>query len=74
MNINDRVYVKTDGEERREGTILLIEPFNEGVMYLIALPDYPEGIWFFNEKKAMKGFLLRQLKDKFNLMGTLSFT
>ncbi|MEX9941873.1 hypothetical protein AB7Z36_16485 [Providencia rettgeri] len=43
MNINDRVYVKTDGEERREGTILLIEPFNEGVMYLIALPDYPEG-------------------------------
>ncbi|XVH60039.1 hypothetical protein RYX27_07445 [Providencia hangzhouensis] len=44
MNINDRVYVKTDGQERREGKILLIEPFNEGVMYLVSLPDYPEGM------------------------------
>lgn len=55
MNINDRVYVKTDGQERREGKILLIEPFNEGVMYLISLPDYPEGIWFFNEKGGDEG-------------------
>ncbi|EJD6045963.1 MULTISPECIES: protein DsrB [Providencia] len=62
MNINDRVYVKTDGEERREGTILLIEPFNEGVMYLIALPDYPEGIWFFNEKEGDEGIFVTPIE------------
>ncbi|MEX6226878.1 protein DsrB [Providencia hangzhouensis] len=59
MNINDRVYVKTDGQERREGKILLIEPFNEGVMYLVSLPDYPEeGIWFFNEKDGDEGIFV----------------
>lgn len=52
MKIHDRVYVKTDGQERREGKILLIEPFNEGTMYLVSLPDYPGGIWFFNEKEG----------------------
>lgn len=26
MKIHDRVYVKTDGQSRREGKILLIEP------------------------------------------------
>ncbi|EPL9569648.1 protein DsrB [Providencia rettgeri] len=62
MNINDRVYVKTDGQEPREGTILLIEPFNEGVMYLIALPDYPEGIWFFNEKEGNEGTFVTLIK------------
>lgn len=46
MKIHDRVYVKTDGQSRREGKILLIEPFNEGTMYLVSLPEYPGGIWF----------------------------
>lgn len=58
MKINDRVYVKTDGQENREGTILLIEPFNEGVMYLVSLPDYPGGIWFFNEKESKEGIFV----------------
>ncbi|WP_334473838.1 hypothetical protein [Arsenophonus sp. PmNCSU2021_1] len=39
----------------REGIIRLIEPFNEGVMYLIELPEYPTGIWFFNENTAVAG-------------------
>ncbi|MEX6002679.1 protein DsrB [Providencia vermicola] len=57
MKINDRVYVKTDGQERREGKILLIETFNEGIMYLVSLPEYPGGIWFFNEKEGEMGYL-----------------
>ena len=36
MQIDDTVYVKTDADEPREGRILLIEPFSEGVMYLVA--------------------------------------
>ncbi|EMH4532622.1 TPA: protein DsrB [Morganella morganii subsp. morganii] len=58
MQINDTVYVKTDAEEPREGRILLIEPFSEGVMYLVALPEYPEGIWFFNEKEGGDGVFI----------------
>lgn len=58
MKIHDRVYVKTDGQERREGKILLIEPFNEGTMYLVSLPDYPGGIWFFNEKEGENGIFV----------------
>ncbi len=49
MNINDRVTVKTDGGPRRPGVVLAVENFSEGVMYLVAMEDYPTGIWFFNE-------------------------
>ncbi|MEN5015875.1 protein DsrB [Erwinia sp. Eh17-17] len=49
MKVNERVTVKTDGGPRREGTVLAVEDFSEGTMYLVALPDYPLGIWFFNE-------------------------
>ncbi|ASG63185.1 hypothetical protein CEW81_09330 [Kluyvera genomosp. 3] len=49
MQVNDRVTVKTDGGPRRSGVVLAIEQFNEGTMYLVALEDYPLGIWFFNE-------------------------
>ncbi len=55
MKIHDCVHVKTDGQEIRQGKILLIEPFNEGIMYLVSLPDYPGGIWFFNEKEGGDG-------------------
>lgn len=55
MKINDSVLVKTDGEQMREGIIRLIEPFNEGIMYLVELPEYPTGIWFFNENTAGAG-------------------
>ena len=58
MQIDDTVYVKTDADEPREGRILLIEPFSEGVMYLVALPEYPEGIWFFNEKEGVDGVFI----------------
>lgn len=58
MQIDDTIYVKTDADEPREGRILLIEPFSEGVMYLVALPEYPEGIWFFNEKEGGDGVFI----------------
>ena len=58
MQIDDTVYVKTDADEPREGRKLLIEPFSEGVMYLVALPEYPEGIWFFNEKEGGDGVFI----------------
>lgn len=63
MQVNDTVYVKTDAEEPREGRILLIEPFSEGVMYLVALPEYPEGIWFFNEKEGGDGVFITPKND-----------
>ncbi|MEM7873949.1 protein DsrB [Morganella morganii] len=63
MQINDTVYVKTDAEEPREGRILLFEPFSEGVMYLVALPEYPEGIWFFNEKEGGDGVFITPKND-----------
>ncbi|MBK4723777.1 protein DsrB [Pantoea agglomerans] len=49
MKVNERVTVKTDGGPRREGTVLAVEDFSEGTMFLVALEDYPLGIWFFNE-------------------------
>ncbi|HEX4500812.1 MAG TPA: protein DsrB [Scandinavium sp.] len=49
MQVNDRVTVKTDGGPRRPGVVLAVEQFSEGIMYLVALEDYPLGIWFFNE-------------------------
>ncbi|MGM3159973.1 protein DsrB [Dickeya undicola] len=66
MNVNDMVTVKTDGEVRREGVILAVEPFQEGTMYLIALEEYPEGIWFFNELNSPEGVFVerRQSADK----------
>ncbi|XCW69063.1 protein DsrB [Kosakonia cowanii] len=35
--------------------MLAVEAFNEGTMYLVALEDYPLGIWFFNEKDHPDG-------------------
>ncbi|QCR35628.1 protein DsrB [Nissabacter sp. SGAir0207] len=55
MKVNDVVTVKTDGGPRREGVILAVEQFNEGVMYLVKLEDYPTGIWFFNEVDSLDG-------------------
>jgi len=55
MKVNDLVTVKTDGGPRREGVILAVEQFNEGVMYLVQLEDYPTGIWFFNEVDSLDG-------------------
>ncbi|KAA8729340.1 MAG: protein DsrB [Ewingella americana] len=55
MKVNDLVTVKTDGGPRREGKVLEIEEFYEGVMYLVSLEDYPAGIWFFNETDSKDG-------------------
>ena len=55
MKVNDLVTVKTDGGPRREGKVLAVEEFYEGVMYLVALEDYPAGIWFFNEGDTKDG-------------------
>ncbi|MEQ9888080.1 protein DsrB [Pectobacterium zantedeschiae] len=55
MKVNDLVTVKTDGKMRREGTILAVETFQEGIMYLVALKDYPAGVWFFNEVDSKDG-------------------
>ncbi|BES84314.1 protein DsrB [Pectobacterium araliae] len=55
MKVNDLVTVKTDGKTRREGTVLAVDTFEEGIMYLVALTDYPAGIWFFNEINSKDG-------------------
>ncbi len=64
MKVNDRVTVKTDGGPRREGTILAVEPFSEGVMYLVSLADYPGGIWFFNEVGSLAGTFVEPMEDE----------
>ena len=61
MNVNERVTVKTDGGPRRPGVVLAIETFSEGTMYLVALDDYPLGIWFFNEKESPDGIFVEKL-------------
>ncbi len=58
MKVNDRVSVKTDGGPRRVGTILAMEPFNEGTMFLVALEDYPLGIWFLTRRTSRMAFSL----------------
>lgn len=58
MQINDRVTVKTDGGVCRPGIVLAIETFSEGVMYLVSLDDYPQAIWFFNEKGKPGGIFV----------------
>lgn len=58
IQINDKVTVRTDNSLRRSGLVLAVEPFNEGVMYLVALEGYPAGIWFFNEKKHPNGIFV----------------
>ena len=63
MKVNDRVSVKTDGGPRRVGTILAMEPFNEGTMFLVALEDYPLGIWFFNETHQPDGIFVEPCQD-----------
>ncbi|WP_312242601.1 protein DsrB [Pantoea sp.] len=55
MKVNDRVTVKTEGGPRRIGTVLAVEVFHEGTMYLVSLEDYPLGIWFFNENDHHEG-------------------
>ncbi|MEH0873381.1 protein DsrB [Pectobacterium cacticida] len=55
MKVSDLVTVKTDGNKRREGVVLAVETFQEGTMYLVALEDYPAGIWFFNESDSQDG-------------------
>ncbi|WP_431221914.1 protein DsrB [Serratia sp. L9] len=63
MKVNDLVTVKTDGGPRREGVVLAVEVFNEGTMYLVALEDYPTGIWFFNEIDSHDGTFV-ELRDE----------
>ncbi|UCQ26257.1 protein DsrB [Edwardsiella tarda] len=63
MQVNDKVSVKTDGGPRRIGRILALEPFSEGTMYLIALEDYPNGIWFFNEIGGELGIFVEPYDD-----------
>ncbi|KAA8996691.1 protein DsrB [Affinibrenneria salicis] len=55
MKVNDVVMVKTDGADRRKGTILAVETFHEGTMYLVSLDEYPAGVWFFNENDSQDG-------------------
>ncbi|MBW7984084.1 protein DsrB [Enterobacillus tribolii] len=61
MKVNDRVSVKTDGGPRRIGRVLEVEVFSEGVMYLVALDDYPNGVWFFNEADSKDGTFIEPL-------------
>lgn len=61
MKVNDKVTVKTDSAPRREGVILAVETFSEGTMYLVALEDYPHGIWFFNELAHPEGIFVEPL-------------
>ena len=63
MKVNDRVSVKTDGGPRRTGTILAMEPFKEGTMFLVALEDYPLGIWVFNERHQPDGIFVEPYQD-----------
>lgn len=60
MQVNDRVTVKTDGGPRRSGVVLAIESFSEGTMYLVALEDYPLGIWFSMKWGTRTASLLRK--------------
>ncbi|CAJ0991945.1 protein DsrB [Pantoea sp. Nvir] len=55
MKINDRVTIRTRSSLKRIGIILAIEHFNGSIMYLVALEDYPLGIWFFNESHHPEG-------------------
>ncbi|MCR3755677.1 MAG: Protein DsrB [Sodalis sp. Psp] len=57
MELHDRVIIKTDGGPCRPGTILAIEEFSEGVMYLVSLDDYPIGIWFFNNSVSSLDYI-----------------
>ena len=61
MKVNQQVTVKTDGGPRRVGTILAIEEFSEGTMFLVSLEDYPLGIWFFNETGQEDGVFVEPL-------------
>jgi len=63
MKLHERVTVKTDGGPRRKGTIQAIEEFSEGIMYLVALEDYPTGIWFFNETSHPDGIFVEPLAE-----------
>ncbi len=63
MKVNDRVTVKTDGGPRREGVVLEVEEFSEGVMYLVSLADYPAGVWFFNEVDSQDGTFVEPLSQ-----------
>ncbi|EGJ96894.1 dsrB protein [Shigella flexneri 2930-71] len=40
--------------------VLAVEEFSEGTMYLVALEDYPLGIWFFNEAGHQDGIFVEK--------------
>lgn len=63
IKVNDEVAVKTDGGSCRYGRVLTVESFNEGVMYLVALKDYPQGVWFFNEKDHRDGVFVELINN-----------
>ncbi|MRF68976.1 hypothetical protein GIJ48_21215, partial [Escherichia coli] len=33
-------------------------------LYLVSLPEYPNGIWFFNEKEGGEGTFVRPVQQK----------
>lgn len=49
MQINDQVVVTCHDSCPRRGVLRAIATRNDGVMYLVALDDFPLGIWFFND-------------------------
>lgn len=63
MQVNDKVSVKTDGGPRRTGSVLAVESFSEGVMFLVALDDYPRGVWFFNENSSPDGIFVEPWQE-----------
>ncbi|MBS0908523.1 MULTISPECIES: protein DsrB [Tatumella] len=59
MQVDEWVSVKTAGGSPRTGKVLAVETFSEGIMYLVALEDYPRGIWFFNENTSAEGIFVQ---------------
>lgn len=62
MQTGEWVTVKTADGPRRKGKVLAVETFSEGVMFLVALDDYPKGVWFFNEKNDPDGIFVEPLQ------------
>ncbi|KFD19070.1 DsrB family protein [Tatumella ptyseos ATCC 33301] len=62
MQVDEWVSVKTAGGSPRTGKILAAETFNEGIMYLVALEEYPRGIWFFNENNTEEGIFVQPIQ------------
>ncbi|SQK75235.1 Dextransucrase DSRB [Tatumella ptyseos] len=62
MQVDEWVSVKTAGGSPRTGKILAAETFNEGIMYLVALEEYPRGIWFLMKTIQRKVFLFSRYR------------